>query len=225
MSTQAPNRSDIDRPPPPPPNQPPHRGMWVGGMTLGTVLVAIGVVALLATIGVDVPLQVVGPAILIVVGVGVLVSGIRGEPDHGGLGFVIFLGIVLTLASFATAVWEVPLGGGVGDSSHTPTAVGQDDYRWGIGDLTVDLRDAELDTGTTELDVSVVMGQVEVIVPEDMAVDVDAQVGAGAADVLSHNVQGVAVDNDQRSSGYADADRRLDLTIRVGLGEAVVTTR
>lgn len=224
MSTQAPQRSDIDRPPPPP-SPPPRRGVSVGAITLGIVLVGLGVVALLVALDVTVPLYAVGPAILVVVGLGVLVSGIRGEPDQGGLGFAIFLGVVLALASFATAVWELPLAGGVGERSYAPTAVEvvQDDYRWGMGDLTVDLRDVALDVGTTEVEVSVLLGQVEVIVPDGMAVEVDARVAGGSADVLGHRVEGIGVDNDQRTDGFDDADRRLSLTVRVGLGEAVVT--
>ena len=226
MSTQAPHRPDVGGPPPPP-GQPPRRGASVGAVTLGLVLVGLGVVALLVALGVDVPLVLVGPGILVVVGIGVLVSGMRGERDGGGLGFAIFLAIVVALASLATAVLEVPLGGGIGDRTHEPSAVEvvQDEYRWGIGDLTVDLRDAELDAGTTEVEVSVAIGQLEVIVPDGMAVEADVQVAGGAAEVFGYRVDGVGIDNTRQTDGFDQADRRLSLVVRVGFGEAHVIVR
>ncbi|HKJ57238.1 MAG TPA: LiaF domain-containing protein [Nitriliruptoraceae bacterium] len=231
MSTQAPRQPGVGSPPPPdpppPPNRPNRAGVSIGAFTLGLVLVGIGVVALLIALDVAVPLQVVGPAILMVVGFGVLVSGIRGETDQGGLGFAIFVGVVLAVASFATAVWEVPLGGGVGDRTVAPTAVETvaDDYRWGLGDLHVDLRDVQLEPGTTEVEVSVVMGQVEVVVPDGMAVEVDARVAAGAVEVLGQRVEGVDVDLVQRTDGFDDTEHRLSLVVRVGFGEADVVVR
>lgn len=228
MSIQAPNTAPPDQRPTPPPRSPERRrGPSTGAITLGLVLIAIGVVALLVTLGVDVPLRAVGPAILVLVGIGVVVSAVRGEPDGGGLGLAIFLGIVLAAASFVGAGWDVPLAGGVGDRVHEPTTVQvlDEDYRMAVGDLTVDLRDMDFEAGTTELEVSILMGQVEVIVPDGLAVTVDAQVAAGTADVLGHRVDGVGVDNDRRTDDWDDADQRLSLTVRVGLGEAVVAVR
>jgi hypothetical protein len=226
MSIQTPQRPDVGGPPPPP-VQPPRRGVSIGAVTLGIVLVVLGVVALLVALDVDVPLYLVGPGVLVVVGIGVMVSGIRGERDGGGLGFAIFLGIVVALASLAVALLEVPLGGGIGDRSHEATAVEalQDEYRWGIGDLTVDLRDADLDVGTTEVEVSVAIGQLEVIVPEGMAVEVDAQVAGGAIEVFGYRMDGVGIDSQRRTDGFDDADRRLSLVVRVGFGEAHVVVR
>lgn len=212
--------------PPPSPEWrpgPPRRS--AATVTVGLALVAVGVLALLATIGVQLPLTVLGPAFLIALGVGVLVSAVRGEPAGGVIALAVAIGLILALVAVAGALLDVPLRGGVGERHHRPIVTTEldDEYRLLVGRLVVDLRDVELRPGTTEVDASAVLGEVVVRVPDDVAVAVDSSVGGGATTVLGVTEEGLSVDNDHRSQDWTAADRRLLLRVGVGLGEVQVT--
>lgn len=213
----------VGTPPGAPPPAPPKRSM--AAVTVGLVLVAVGVLALLATLGVDIPMTVVGPVALLVLGVGVIASAVRGEPAGGVMAVAVVLGVLLALGSMVGALLNVPLRGGIGDRTHQPQAAAEleDEYHLLIGQLVLDLRETDLGPGTTEVDVSTAIGQVEVRLPDDVAVSVDSEVGGGSAVVLGRQEDGLGVDNDVESDGYANADQRLLLHVGVGLGEVRVT--
>lgn len=210
-------------PPPFAPPPPPRRSL--AAVTVGLVLIATGTVALLVTLGVDVPVAILAPGLLILLGLGVVVSAVRGESSGGLVGVAVFLGVLLALGAMLGALLDVPIRGGVGDRLHRPVATSEleDEYRLLAGTLVVDLRDVLLDSGTTEVEVSTVLGEVRVQLPDGMAVAVDSDVGAGSADVLGVIQDGLSVDNDRQTQDYETADRRLHLRVAVGLGEVTVT--
>lgn len=210
-------------PPPFAPPPPPRRSL--AAVTVGLVLIATGTVALLVTLGVDVPVAILAPGLLILLGLGVVVSAVRGESSGGLVGVAVFLGVLLALGAMLGALLDVPIRGGVGDRLHRPVATSEleDEYRLLAGTLVVDLRDVLLDSGTTEVEVSTVLGEVRVQLPDGMAVAVDSDVGAGSADVLGVIQDGLSVDNDRQTQDYETADRRLHLRVGVGLGEVTVT--
>jgi hypothetical protein len=78
------------------------------------------------------------------------------------------------------------------------------------GSLVLDLRDAQLGPGVTTIDVHVTMGNVEIVVPPGVAVDVDAS-------SLLGNVE-------DRSEGAVTATTVLRVTGRVALGNLEITT-
>ena len=211
--------------PPAPPTGPVRPQRPTGAITLGIVLVILGALGLAATLGVEIPLRAFGPIVLILVGIGVAVSAVRGERSGGFLSLAVFIGVIVALASLVLTVLDVPLRGGVGERQHRPGSISEveDSYHLLMGDLTVDLREVSFPAGTTELEVTTVLGQVEVLLPPGVAVDVDAAVGGGSARVFDTTIEGVDVDNDRRTEGYDTAERRLDLRVRVGLGESRVT--
>ncbi len=226
-TTTRPPAADVPTPRPPvhapsAPGTPPRR--HVGAITLGVLLIAGGLLALLAQAGVDLPLATIGPLALILLGVGVAVGAVRGEHTGPAMSLLITLGVLAALVVSAIAILDVPLRGGVGDRVVTPTSAAELDasYHQLAGQLVVDLRDIELGPGTTVLAVSTALGEATVRLPDGIAVSVDAAVGAGTATVLGTTQDGVSVDNDQATEGYANADRRLALEVRVGLGELTV---
>jgi hypothetical protein len=90
-------------------------------------------------------------------------------------------------------------------------------------ELTIDLTElsaADFDDldETVELDVDVDAGQVEVLVPDDLEVSVDAHAGVGQVAVFGRTASGIG--NDLVST-VEDAD--LDLTVDLGVGEVRVT--
>lgn len=227
MTTTTDPRPTTTSPTPPPPafTPPPPPNRSLAAATVGLALVAVGVLALLGTLGVEIPLAVLGPSLLVLLGLGVIASAIRGESSGGLVALAVFLGIVLAIAALFGSVLDVPLRGAIGDRAVSPTSAAEleDEYRMLMGTLVVDLRDVDFGPGTTELAVSTVLGEVEVRLPDNLPVDVDSSVVAGSATVLGTTHDGVVVDNDQRTDDWDGADQRLRLTVGTGLGEVRVT--
>ena len=224
MAVQTPSpTSPPQAPPPPAPRAPDRRRPGTGAIILGLGLIAAGTLWLLAALGVDVPVGSITPVALVVLGIAVLVAAQRGEDDVV-IGFAVFVGVWIAIAAVLSATVDVPLAGAVGDREVAPADVAdlEDEYRLFAGTQVVDLRDLVLVEGTTSLDVSTVLGQVRVLVPPDVAVQVDASVAAGQVDVFGETTDGVGVDADEQTEGWDQADTRLDLHLRVGLGEIVV---
>jgi len=191
---------------------------------VGFVLVAVGVLALLATFGVSLPLGVVLPSLVIVIGLGVTVSAIRGEPSGGVTGLAIALAVVLAVGGLFGAMLDVPVRGSVGDQRHTVAGevVPEAEYRLLAGTLVLDLRDLDVPAGLTEVSVSTVLGEVRVLLPEDVAVSVSARVAAGDIRVLDERHDGMGVSTQVTTPGFDTADQQLRLTVGVGLGSVRV---
>lgn len=194
-------------------------------MIVGLVLVAAGALWLLAALGVEIPVAMVAPVVLITLGVAVVVAAVRGE-DHAAIGLAVFVGVWIAIAAIVTSVVDVPLTGAVGEHDLQPATAAEleADYRLFAGSQVLDLRGLELGEGTTEVSLSTVLGEVEVIVPQGMEVRIDAAVAGGSLDLFGEVVDGLGLDDVEESEGWADAARRLDLELRVGLGEVHVTT-
>ncbi|MCU0282143.1 MAG: cell wall-active antibiotics response protein [Acidimicrobiia bacterium] len=216
-------------PSPPAPAAPRPGGPRLGHIVLGAVLVLIGVGWLIEALDVaDVPWRFLLPSILILVGLALTLGARTGS--HGGL---IAVGVVLTVLVLLAGVFEVlidiPLSGGVGDRTRTPTTA-EDEYRWGVGKMTLDLRRAQGLQGE-EIAASVVIGELVVIVPDDVPLVIEARAGLGEVVVLGESADGVdpslecygsSRDVDCSSSGEVASERFLHLTLEVGLGKVEV---
>lgn len=202
----------------------PPTGPSFGNIMFGVVLIAIGVTWLLSTLDVvQLSWRSVLAGALILIGVGLIIGAGRGA--HGGLITAgVMLTVILGMASTAEGVLDVPLTGGIGDSTYTPASLDRlaSPYRLTIGDLTVDLRSTEFNRDLVDIEASVAIGQLTVLLPDDVAVEVIGSVGAGRLLVGDTEYSGTGVDEIVTDAGFADAPRRLRLTIRVGLGDAEV---
>ena len=157
-------------------------------------------------------------------------------------GLVIGAGVLLVIGAFTRTVrWialpatalalgvgivsaaDLDLDGGIGEREYTPGTASdlRDRYELGIGQLVVDLRSSSLPSGDTPLKVRVGMGQALVLVPRDVCVTSEADVGAGHVDVLGREGDGVDVDfEDGRRA--RPGGKRLILEADVGFGEVAV---
>lgn len=226
MTTASEPRPTTTTATPPPVFHPPSRSdRSLAAVAVGLVLIAVGTLALLGALGVDVRLAVLGPALLILLGLGVVASAARGEPAGGLVALAVVLGVVLATATLLGSVIDVPLRGAVGDREIHPTTTAEleDEYRMLMGTLVIDLADFELAPGTTELAASTVLGEVEVRVPDGVPIEVESSVLAGETNVLGASRDGAVIDNDQRTGDWEGADHRLRLTVDAGLGEVRVT--
>ena len=99
--------------------------------------------------------------------------------------------LVPAVLGLVLASWD----GGVGDRTQVPATLspGTTEYRLAIGRLTLDLTHAELTGGTATIDATSRIGSLEVLVPADATVTVDAHVGAGQARVFGKAHSGLDV--------------------------------
>jgi phage shock protein PspC (stress-responsive transcriptional regulator) len=186
---------------------------------LGVLMAAAGALALAQAVGVDVRWDVALAAGAIGTGVAV-VAGVALRRRTGGL---VVVGIVLAAFAVAVSAVDVRLEGPIGNRVYAPfeTSDLKSDYDISIGDLELDLSNVALAAGDTEVDANVGIGELTVIVPDDVAVDIDASASAGEVTVFGRSESGVDADLSGRISAPG-SDRALRIDAHVGLGDIVV---
>jgi phage shock protein PspC (stress-responsive transcriptional regulator) len=133
--------------------------------------------------------------------------------------WLILPAVTIALSAGAVSAAGIDLDGGVGDEVYRPGSASElrDRYELGIGELEVDLRNTDLPAGDTPLRIDLGVGEARLIVPEDVCVATDADVGVGAVRVFDRDSGGVDVD----LVDEPDADlntTRLMVNADVGLG-------
>lgn len=184
----------------------------------GVLLIGLGALWLVTELtATTIPWDAVLPAALILVGAALMIGA--GSGEHGGLlALGIVLSIAVVLSSAVTAVFDVPLAGGIGDHRIAPTRL-EEEYRWGIGSVTIDLTRADLDG--SEVDASLVIGELIVIVPEGAGtIAVTVSAGIGEVDLFGEAESGVAPEI--TTGDGAGARPSLVLVARVGIGSVEV---
>ncbi len=160
----------------PPRPRPPKERSRLGALTIALALIVMGSVAVYdtattATVAWGVYLA----SFMIVIGVGLLVGAWVGRAR-----WLIVPGFILLPLFLAVSVLPGQLRGEIGEQNLTGIQIldagGVEEMA--IGELSVDLRDVPLGT-SVDVDVSLGIGRLEIIVPNDRAVRVDAEVGIG----------------------------------------------
>lgn len=218
-------RAPVVEPPPPPPPPaamasptpvPVRPISYLGRFTVATVLIVVGVMALLDNTGATDPNSAhYAGAVIGIVGVGLLVGAWYGRARG-----LVALGIVsLPFVAFFSLV-DIPFGAEWGDAFERPTAVSEvpDEYRLAVGQYRIDLSDLELGAEPLFVDVRVGVGDVTIIVPADTAVDARAEVGAGSVDLFGAVESGLFIDHSRAVAG----DGFIDLDINLGAGDLTV---
>ncbi|MGZ4597117.1 MAG: PspC domain-containing protein [Actinomycetes bacterium] len=169
-------------PPPPKPREP--RSV-LGRVTISLTLLVAGVlVAWNIATDHDVSTEIVLASCLAVVGLGLVVGTFVGRARG-----LIVAGALLAVATSVASFTHVGFRGGVGERTWAPTTVAavteHSPYRLGVGSARLDLSNLDLSGRTLHVQVRQGVGDLTVIVPQDVTVRVDADVRAGAFDVLS----------------------------------------
>ena len=175
-------------------------------LTVGFYLIALGAVLLLDSTGAH----------------AIGVAGAVGSAF--GLGFVA-LGVLAFMAAWRVRRFSRRMRRAVGHlrSATGGWTVGDDTViSTVVGDIALDLRDADLPEGETECAVLCWLGTIQVRVPRDVGVDVTAQSIVGSVDVLGVREEGVVRDIHVRSDGYDERPRRVRLRLSTFVGELMV---
>jgi predicted membrane protein len=101
--------------------------------------------------------------------------------------------------------------GGIGDRVERPASVSElkPEYRLGFGELELDLRRLEVPLGETRVEASIGVGELDVILPSDVAVAVTAEARWGDVDVLGRETDGRHARTGYVDPGFESASRRL----------------
>lgn len=194
-----------------------RQGPLLFWFTMALVALGIGILATVDVAGVDVADSAYPALALGVIGVMLLVGAFYGRA--GGL---ILVGLVAAVATAgATAAGEID--GGRIDQSPTSAASVDSRYSLVAGEILLDLRDVEdvdeLDGRTLQLDVD--LGRIEVLVPEGLDVNVEADVeGAGESRLFGDVVSG----SDSARLNGGRGVPTLDIDAAVTLGQIEIDT-
>ena len=91
-----------------------------------------------------------------------------------------------------------------------------------LGDISLDLRQAELPDGETQLTLLCWLGTIQVRVPPGIGVDITAQTMVGSVEVLGRREEGFVRDIHVRSEGYDREPKRLHMRLSTFVGELLV---
>ncbi len=131
------------------------------------------------------------------------------------------IALVLIAVGAFFAVFDVDLGKGVGDRAVAVTSVEnlKSTYTLGIGTLELDLSQMDIPLGETRVDARVDVGELHVIVPNDVALDARGTVEIGDVN-LPGNVSGSG--RNVESSVLEKGPRVLVINGHTGLGSVTI---
>jgi phage shock protein PspC (stress-responsive transcriptional regulator) len=188
---------------------------------VGVLLAAAGAFGLLAVLDIhDVDLDVALAVGVVVVGAAIAFGALT-QRRVGGL---VVLGLLLLGAFAVAAVTPISVSAGIGEKTEHPRSLAGSDasYELGIGRLDLELDDLALRPGRTLVAASVGFGELVVTVPEDVALEIDAHVGAGDMDLLGQQDDGFDVDRKLFVPGSTPDAPVLELEADVGFGHIEV---
>lgn len=149
----------------------------IGCLTAAMLLVYTGGAVLLDRLdAVDVDIGVFFAIALAITGAGLLGSA-YAVPARG----LILLGVVLCAPLLLFAGAELPWGSGVGQVRVVVTDIDdlEDEYRHGVGEMVVDLRNLDPENSDHSVDLSLSVGELDIYVPDNIRTTADVNVGAG----------------------------------------------
>ncbi len=91
-----------------------------------------------------------------------------------------------------------------------------------IGDIRLDLSQEQIPEGETPYDVSALIGDITILVPQDIAVSVDADVSVGDLNIFGRREDGIGRHIQYESPGYAEATRKVKIHAHLMVGDITV---
>jgi hypothetical protein len=151
---------------------------------------------------------------LLLTGGALIVGAWRGRAR-----WLIPLGLVLSVALAGASLIDVPIRGGTGDIGYRPLTLEEirTPYRLSAGELVVDLSDLDFQGQTVTIVASVAAGHLDIVIPPDVALELDAHIGAGNLMLLGRETDGVDIGRELTDPGREGAGR-LILRAKAGVG-------
>ncbi|HVT20712.1 MAG TPA: PspC domain-containing protein [Mycobacteriales bacterium] len=196
---------------------PPRERALLGWATFGAVLVAAGVLSLVASTGAAHPQPADVLAVCVAIaGLGLVIGGFAGRARG-----MIPVGVLLVLGLAATNALPRNLTWSAGTRSWTPVATGvAPSYVLGAGKADLDL--TRLRTSTATIDARIGAGRLVVVVPRGSALVIDAKMGAGRIVLLGHEQDGTGVESKQSVPATRPHAGTLTLHLQGGFGDLEV---
>ncbi|MEE8497265.1 MAG: PspC domain-containing protein, partial [Acidimicrobiia bacterium] len=193
----------------------------LGRLTMGTVFIVLGLMAILDTSDLIRPAFSHYMAVAVgVVGLGLLVGSVFGR-SRG----LIFAGFVLVPILLASSVVTARFEGGWGDPVFRPATLREVDNHYTLtgGDMEIDLSRVDIGGDVVEIEGDLGFGRLLVLVPQGVGLDLTAHVGFGDLIVFGDHNGGVDVDRQIRVDGEGVFE--LDLDVGFGALEIVEVSR
>lgn len=92
----------------------------------------------------------------------------------------------------------------------------------GLGDVYIDFSKAFIPEGETELFIHARIGDVKIIVPDDLAIYVQAEVKIGEVRILQSVKEGIGNSLEHKSAYYEEAIKKIKLNILLDIGDITV---
>lgn len=192
---------------------------------LRRLAIVLGIFVLLA-------ITAVGAAWATAVGGGAVVAGLVialggllvVSSFRGGAAWLAIPALALALPAGLVAAADVDLEGGVGEELHRPQTVAEvrEGYQHAVGRLELDLRDVPFPAGRTPLHAELGVGQLDVLVPEEVCVVSTTDVGIGAINTFGRESGGLDVQRREGSHPQRAGVPQLVLDADVGIGHVRV---
>jgi len=142
----------------------------------------------------------------------------------GSQGGLIAAGVVLTVVLLLGSAIDFPISGGVGERKESPSTLArlQEEYRLGVGQLTIDLTAIEVVHAIVPVRVKarVGIGELVVVVRSDLPVRVEARAALG--NVRIFDVEGSGIDVERDVGPRPSDEAVLILELSVGIGQVEV---
>ena len=169
-----------------------------------------------------------GAAVAVAFGGGTVISGVVLAAGvilvigsfFGGMRWLIAPALILAIPVAVVAAADINLEGGVGGRDYRPATVAElrEEYRLGVGEMIVDLREVEFPTGTTTIRTDVGVGRTEILLPDAICLDSEVHMGMGAVRVLGRSNDGIDVDAFRREDAPPGAPV-VRIEADTGMGE------
>lgn len=195
----------------------------LGRYTFAMVLLLVGVAAILDNAGViEITALQYGGLVLATIGGGLLVGTFFGRSRLLILAGLLLLPLLLTAGLLGSWI-DVPLQSGAGDRAYSPTLAQelQDNYELTAGTLNLDLTQMRWGPEPVEIDATVSFGEINVLVPEGVEVDVRGRATVGAVSLFDDERTGFGVTY-HRAADRNPGEPLLILDLKTAAGQVEV---
>jgi phage shock protein PspC (stress-responsive transcriptional regulator) len=208
----------LPRPPLPRPPRPPRSRLAL--LTISVGLIAMGLLSLLDHMDYSVTGATYLAVALTIVGLGLIIGAWIGR----GRG-LIALGILLGLALGGAVVAPIQFDGswhGGGSVTWAPDSINQvqDAYRHSAGDAVLDLSRVDFTGQDRHITARINVGNFEIILPRDVDVTINTNVGLGNATVFDDSMGGIHPDprtiTNLGADGQGGGNLTIDTTVSLG---------